>query len=97
VNVVFFDRRAGVAPTDPTTAVTIARSVDGGQTFVNFAVGVDPFRTDLGAFAGDYLGIAADYGRVVAVFPHFAARRQLVVSAAFFRFRRGTTDVIPDE
>ena len=49
------------------------------------------------AFPGDYNGIAAHGGRVVAVFPHFPTRKELVIAAALFRFRPGTLEVAADE
>jgi hypothetical protein len=97
VNVVFFDRRDAAGPADTRTAVTVARSLDGGQTFANFAVKLEPFATDRRVFFGDYNGIAAVGGRVVAVFPHFTSRRELAVSAAVFRFRPGTLEVAAEE
>ncbi|MBA4064628.1 MAG: hypothetical protein C0501_13125 [Isosphaera sp.] len=96
VNVVFFDRRDNAGPADTRLAVTVARSVDGGRTFANFPVKLDPFLIGRG-FMGDYNGIAAYRGRVVAVFPHFVSRTELAVSAALFRFRPGTLEVDPDE
>jgi len=96
VNVVFYDRRGNADAKDTRLAVTVARSVDGGQTFANFAVRLDPF--PLGpAFLGDYLGIAARGGKVVAVFPHFIDRRELAVSAAIFRFRPGSLDAVKED
>lgn len=96
VNAVFFDRRGNDGPADTRLAVTVARSVDGGQTFANFAVALEPFATGR-AFMGDYNGIAARGGRVVAVFPHFVARNELAVSAAVFRFRPGSLEAADDE
>ena len=96
VNVVFFDRRASAGPTDTRLAVTVARSVDGGQTFGNFPVKMEPFATGEG-FPGDYNGIAAYRGRVVAVFPHFVTRKELAISVALFRFRPGTLDPVVDD
>lgn len=97
LNVVFFDRRDGSGGNDTRTAVTVARSVDGGQTFANFAVDLPPFVCDRSVFAGDYNGIAAHGGRVVAVFPHFITRRELAVSAAVFRFALGRLEAAPEE
>ncbi len=96
VNVVFYDRRDAAGPTDTRLTITVARSVDGGQTFGNFRVKMEPFATGEG-FLGDYNGIAARAGRVVAVFPHFVSRRELAVSVALFRFRPGTLDAVVED
>jgi hypothetical protein len=93
VNVVFNDRRDNADAKDTRLAVTVARSVDGGRSFGNYAVRLEPFPIG-NAFLGDYNGIAARGGKVVAVFPHFIRRDELAVSAAIFRFRPGTLDVV---
>ncbi|HSQ58407.1 MAG TPA: sialidase family protein [Gemmata sp.] len=93
LNVVFYDRRTNEGPKDTKLAVMVARSVDGGETFANYSVNLDPFAVGQ-AFMGDYIGIAALDGRVVAVFPHFISPTELAVSAALFRFRQGTLDAI---
>ena len=64
VNVVFYDRR-GLEGT--LTGLTLARSVDGGRTFVNHRVGHKPFACQDKVFMGDYIGLAAQGGRVVTV------------------------------
>ena len=52
------------------TGVTLARSVDGGKTFVNYPLSQPPFDCcAASSFFGDYNGIDAYGGRVVAVFP----------------------------
>ncbi len=64
--VVFFDRRGDAKNLKPT--VTLARSTDGGRTFVNYAWSgktLDPMEASL----GDYIGIAAGGGRVYAGWP----------------------------
>ena len=87
LNIVFHDRR-GLSGT--MTGVTLARSIDGGRTFVNHAVPMDPFDccTESG-FVGDYNGVDAYGGRVVAVFPVITGRQQRIM-AATMRFRPGT-------
>jgi hypothetical protein len=83
VNVVFLDRR----DQDGTrTGVTLARSMDGGKTFANYRVAQEPFECDK-RFLGDYVGIDARGGRVVAVYPHVTEKKQLALSAAVFRFK----------
>lgn len=62
--VVFYDRRADAHNRDAT--VTLARSVDGGRHFTNYALSRTPFDPS-GAFMGDYTGLAALDGRVYAI------------------------------
>ena len=91
LNVVFHDRR-GLKGT--LTGVTLARSVDGGKTFVNHKLPVTPFDCcDRSAFFGDYNGIDAYGGRVVAVFPILTADGTQKVQAAVARFTAGTQDL----
>jgi hypothetical protein len=86
VNIVFYDRR----DLDGTkTGVTLARSIDGGKTFVNHKLEVEPFECNKGIFFGDYSGIDAYGGRVVPIFTHFIGKRELAVSAAIFDFKPG--------
>jgi hypothetical protein len=67
INIVFHDRRGQPGTL---TGVTLARSVDGGRTFVNHPLAVPAFDCcAASAFFGDYNGIDAFGGRVVAVFP----------------------------
>jgi hypothetical protein len=89
INVVFHDRR-GLKGTE--TRVTLARSVDGGRTFINHALDLAPFECNESVAFGDYNGIDAYDGRVVAVFPHFIDADELAVSAAIFNFARGTQE-----
>ncbi len=87
VNVVFHDRRG---LTGTMTGVTLARSVDGGRTFVNHRVPVEPFDCcAASSFVGDYNGLDAYNGRVVAVFPVITGAQQRIM-AATMRFRLGT-------
>jgi hypothetical protein len=91
LNVVFHDRRGH---TGKTTTVTLARSVDGGRTFVNYKLPVPAFECcDASTFFGDYSGIDANRGRVVAVFPVLTADGTQKVQAAIARFRLGTQDL----
>ena len=91
VNVVFYDRRD---TTGATTGLTLARSVDGGRTFVNRKIDVKPFLINPSIFFGDYSGISAYAGRVVPVFMHFDDNNRLIVSVALFRFKPGTQDLV---
>jgi hypothetical protein len=87
VNIFFYDRRNHKGTL---TGLTLARSVDGGRTFVNYPVNQEAFRCYGDVFMGDYIGIAAHGGRVVGMYPHFISRKQTAISAALFRFRPGT-------
>jgi hypothetical protein len=91
VNLVFHDRRN---QSESTTGVTLARSVDGGKTFVNFPLPVPAFACcTKSAFFGDYNGIDAYGGRVIAAFPMLTATAQQKVQAAVARFRPGTVEL----
>lgn len=82
VNVVFLDRR-DTNGTD--NAVTLARSVDGGRTFVNHRVNRPPFPSNDGLFYGDYLGIDAHGGRVAIIYP-VIVDSQTILETAVFQF-----------
>lgn len=86
VNVVFFDRRDG---DETKTSVYLARSIDGGKSFVNHKINQEPFACDKKAFFGDYIGIDAHGGRVVAMYQHFTKGPNLAISAAIFDFKKG--------
>ncbi len=87
INLSFLDRR----DLDGTmTGVTLARSIDGGRSFVNHRVKQEPFECHKDVFLGDYNGIVAGNGRVVAAYTHFVGRRELALSAAIFEFKAGT-------
>jgi hypothetical protein len=91
VNLGFHDRRN---QSESTTGVTLARSVDGGKTFVNFPLPVPAFACcTKSAFFGDYNGIDAYGGRVIAAFPMLTATAQQKVQAAVARFRPGTVEL----
>jgi hypothetical protein len=64
VNVIFYDRRGDKENKNQT--VTLARSLDGGRTFKNYAWSSKPFEAS-GVFFGDYTGLAAYGGRVYGV------------------------------
>ena len=98
VNIVFHDRR-GMRGT--MTGVTLARSIDGGKTFVNIPLSlgeggslVEPFDCcTKSAFFGDYNGIDAYGGRVIAAFPVLGATGAQKVQAAVAKFQPGTVDL----
>jgi hypothetical protein len=54
VNIIFYDRRNF---DDSRTEVVLARSTDGGSTFVNTVISESPFKPVKGVFFGDYIGI----------------------------------------
>jgi hypothetical protein len=87
VNIVFYDRR-DLEGTQ--TGLTLARSVDGGRTFVNHRINQEPFVCQKGAFFGDYLGIDAYGGRVAALYMHYTDPKSLAISSAVFDFEPGT-------
>jgi hypothetical protein len=91
VNIVFYDRR----DTDgDLTGLVLARSVDGGKTFMNHRIPIEPFACKTGVFFGDYSGISAFGGRVVPVFMHFVSDTSLAVSVALYRFKPGTQELV---
>jgi hypothetical protein len=93
VNLVFYDRRdTGGAM----TKLVMARSVDGGKTFVNYPIDQPAFKCEDNLFFGDYSGISAYDGRVLPIFMHFDEKKKMVVSIARFRFKPGTQERIAD-
>lgn len=91
VNIVFYDRREGKGTQ---TGLTLARSVDGGRTFVNHKIDIPLFNVNERVFFGDYSSVSAIGGRVVPVFMHFVSEGNLAVSVALFRFKLGTQEVM---
>jgi len=92
INVVFYDRRDTEGAM---TKLVMARSVDGGKTFVNHKIDAPAFKCDNNVFFGDYTGISAYNGRVVPMFMHFDEQKKLVVSVALFHFKPGTQELTP--
>ena len=91
VNIVFYDRRDGKGTQ---TGLTLARSVDGGRTFVNHKIDIPLFNVNERVFFGDYSSVSAIGGRVVPVFMHFVSEGNLAVSVALFRFKPGTQEIL---
>ncbi|HBO89907.1 MAG TPA: glycosyl hydrolase, partial [Acidobacteria bacterium] len=87
VNVIFYDRD-GLKGT--LTRVLLARSVDGGRTFVNHAIALPAFSSNEEIFFGDYSGIDAFGGLVAPVFMHFVDSIETAVSVALFKFEPNT-------
>ncbi|HEY6217444.1 MAG TPA: sialidase family protein [Pyrinomonadaceae bacterium] len=91
INIVFYDRRD---TTGTQTRLTLARSVDGGRTFVNYKIDQQPFAANSRTFFGDYSSISAYEGRVAPAFMHFVDDGRLAISVALFRFKPGTQQLI---
>jgi hypothetical protein len=90
VNVVFLDRRD---TNGNENAVTLARSLDGGRTFVNHRVERPPFPSNDAIFYGDYLGIDAHEGRVAMIYPVVVdTPNGLMLETAVFRFKPGSQE-----
>lgn len=65
VNVVFYDRRTD----NKETTVTLARSIDGGRTYTNFAFDREWFQAE-GDFLGDYLALSSYGSKVFGAWAH---------------------------
>lgn len=91
INIIFYDRRAG---TGTQTGLTMARSVDGGRSFVNHQIDLPQFSANSRVFFGDYGGISAYQGRVVPAFMHFDNAGIQAISVALFRFKLGTQEIL---
>lgn len=65
VYIQFYDRRDD--PSNHKTGFTLARSSDGGKTFVNYAWAENSFETQVPAFLGDYTWLTAYDGKVYGV------------------------------
>src|SRR5438067_2174094 len=89
VNVIFYDRRDTEGAM---TKLVMARSVDGGKTFVNHKVDQAAFKCDDKVFFGDYTGISSYGGHVIPMFMNFDEQKKLVVSVALFHFKPGTQE-----
>ena len=92
LNLVFYDRRNSKGSE---TKLILARSVDGGRTFVNQSIELPAFEANSRVFFGDYTGISAYNGRVIPVFMHFVNKNRLAVSVALYQFKPGTQELIP--
>ena len=76
------------------TRVVMARSIDGGKTFVNHKVDQPAFKCNSNTFFGDYTGISAFGGQVIPMFMNFDEQKKLVVSVALFHFKPGTQQLV---
>jgi hypothetical protein len=88
---VFYDRRED--PADREARAYVARSTDGGETWVNFPVGDAPFLPAgiYGTYMGDYIGIAALDSHVYPLWGGWGASPTAYVSP----FVVGTDQVPP--
>ena len=91
VNIVFYDRRDTEGAL---TELILARSIDGGRTFVNYKIDQPAFACDPRVFFGDYAGISAYNGAVVPIFMHFTPDKKLAVSVALFHFKPGSQELV---
>ena len=91
INVIFYDRREAAGTG---TRLTLARSIDGGRSFVNYKIDLPPFEANSRTFFGDYSSISAYGGRVVPAFMHFVNDGNLAISVALFRFKPGTQELL---
>lgn len=88
VNVAYYDR--GVQE-GTLTDLTLARSVDGGQTFVHHKLNDEAYDLSKMGFFGDYLGLDCYAGRVVVLWMHpIGKTKQLGISSAVLDFEPGT-------
>jgi photosystem II stability/assembly factor-like uncharacterized protein len=78
-NILFYDRRRD--PGNEVITVVLARSTDQGRSFVNYQWGSDSFDPK-GDFIGDYLGIAANGGKVFGIWAREAKADEAVVQDA---------------
>jgi hypothetical protein len=72
-NVIFCDRRAD--PQNRSYYMTLARSTDGGRTFLNYAWSTQP-SDPKDVFMGDYMGIAAYGGKVWGIWARTATAEE---------------------
>jgi hypothetical protein len=92
VNIAYYDR-GNLEGTK--TGLTLARSVDGGRTFVRHKINQEPFEGQPKIFFGDYIGVDAFGGRVAVLYQHFTGPKAVAISAAVFDFRPGTQELVP--
>ena len=85
INIVYYDRSLAK---DGKAGITLSRSTDGAESFEHFKIDIPPFKCDPSVFLGDYIGVDAFDGRVVATLPHFIEPKKIVLSAAIFEFKQ---------
>jgi hypothetical protein len=88
INIAYYDRGT---QNDTNTDVTLARSVDGGKTFVYTRLNDEAYDLNRLGFFGDYLGIDAYGGRVAVLWMHpLDKTKKLGISSAVLDFEPGT-------
>jgi len=90
INIIFYDRRD---MNGTFTGLTLARSVDGGKTFVNYKIDQIPFECNPKIFFGDYIGIDSYNGEVAADYMYFKNDTSTAINCAIFQFKPGTQDI----
>ena len=91
VNIIFYDRRD---MNGTFTGLTLARSIDGGKTFVNYKIDQTPFECNSKVFFGDYIGIDSYNGEVAADYMYFKNPTETAVNSVVFHFKPGTQNEI---
>lgn len=76
---VFYDRRSY---NDNRTDVYLAKSIDGGQTFVNTKINTTTFTPTSSIFFGDYTNIAAKDGKIHAIWGDQFGGQSRIITAA---------------
>jgi hypothetical protein len=90
VNIAYYDRGAQAGTL---TDVTLARSVDGGRTFVHHKINSEAYDLSKMGFFGDYLGLDCYGGRVAVLWMHpMDKSKKLGISSAALDFEPGTQE-----
>ncbi len=90
VNIAYYDRGAQAGTH---TDLTLARSVDGGRTFVYYKLNEEAYDLSKLGFFGDYLGLDCYGGRAAILWMHpMDNTKRLGISSAVFDFEPGTQD-----
>lgn len=90
INIAYYDR----GPHEGTRAdVTLARSVDGGRSFVYYKLNDETYDINMPGFFGDYLGIDSYGGRVAVLWMHPMDKpKRLGISSTVLDFEPGTQE-----
>jgi hypothetical protein len=90
VNIAYYDRGAQEGTH---TDLTLARSIDGGRTFVYYKLNEEAYDLSKLGFFGDYLGLDSYGGRVAVLWMHpLDNAKKLGISSAVLDFEPGTQD-----
>lgn len=90
VNIAYYDRGAQKGTL---TDLTLARSIDGGKTFVYYKLNDAAYDLSKLGFFGDYLGIDCNGGRVAVLWMHPVDKsKKLGISSAVLDFEPGTQE-----